>query len=693
LNSNNKRLIFVLSIGLIAGFILSKALDIKVGIHPRLKQILKGAVHFPKSKVSNKQDILELCYFENKADLQKIEKDKVEKELSQKNVTEGKYSLKCVFPDGGGAISFYETLPSNWTGYSAFKFDVYSEEDGIPLSIFIADTNNISYNDRYNKEGISLKKGWNNIEIPISEIDKKLILDRINHLVIFLWEVKGQHTLYFDNIRLISRGEAKEESKNDPTKGPIEISVYPAKEKGKISQLLYGSNLIPKMESDHYIWKFINDVGITCFRYPGGGSPGWHWKTGSSDFNQKIKTMPLGNINYLIKFCEKTNTKLIMQVNIESGTPQEAAELVEFMNKNANFRIDYWELGNEVYGDWDKGYTSPEKYTQLIKEYSLAMKAVDPSIKIGADWGERYYDKVKWDETIIKGAADYIDFVSIHWYPNHINKSHVFQGRAHPTPEEVMANSMEIPNIVDRLNKIVERNAPHRKGKIEVTFLEWDGASDAPVCNPPPYEQNVVQWSLVNAIFYADTLGQFAENGVTVSAHYDFQECPFGLIRGFDPSEEPGGEKWDAATIRPKAFAIGLFSKHFGDTLIESKVENSPYYTKAEDWWPSSYTGKVPYISCYASKFSSDKKIGLILINKHADKDFDVEISLGDDINVNDLGGIWVLNGPDIMAQNDGKPGTVKIKDVEINDLKNSFKYTLPAHSVTAMEIGYNSKD
>jgi alpha-L-arabinofuranosidase len=468
------------------------------------------------------------------------------------------------------------------------------------------------------------------------------------------------------------------------TNGPVEIRIYPYKEKRKISRLLYGSNLSPKMESDYYIWDIINTLGISCFRYPGGGSPGWHWETGMADFNPRIKNMPLGNVDYLVKFCKKTNTSLIMQVNVESGTPEEAAKLVAYLNKKADFRVEYWELGNEVYGDWDKGYCTPEKYINTIKEYSLAMKAVDPTIKIGANWGGRYYDKIKWDETVIKGVADYIDFVSFHWYPNHTNASHKYEGRAFPTPEEIMANAMAIPSIVKRVDSIIEKEAPHRKGKIEVTFLEWDGAWDAPASDSPPYKSNVMQWSLVNAIFYADCLGLFAENGVTISTHYTFQECPFGLIRGFDVAEY-GGQKWDTETIRPKAFVIQLFSKHFGDTLIKSEVGNSPYYYKREDWWPSSYKGDVPYVTCYASKFSESNKLGVVLVNKHSEKNIDVNISI-DKIGNGECD-IWVLAGPDIMSQNDGSAGRVRVERMKTINISGKLKYTVPAHSIVAMEI------
>ena len=253
-----------------------------------------------------------------------------------------------------------------------------------------------------------------------------------------------------------------------------------------------------------------------------------------------------------------------------------------------------------------------------------------------------------------------------------------------------MGNFLEIPNIVKRVNKIIENEAPHRKGRIEVTFLEWDGSWDAPSNDGPPYSQNIAQWSLANAIFYADSLGQFAENGVTVAAHYMFQECMFGLIRGWDPGEGWGGQEWDTLTIRPKAFAIELFSKHFGDVLVEAKTENSPYYNKTKEWLMA-YKGKVPYVTCYASRFSSNGKLGLILINKHLKEEFDINISIETDKKIADSANTWILTGPKAMAQNDGQPRTVDIKRGKLALGGNRFTYKLPAYSVVAIEMNYQS--
>ncbi len=480
----------------------------------------------------------------------------------------------------------------------------------------------------------------------------------------------------------------RQKKKNDRHKGVIVIKIDPSNELHPINRLIYGTNIAPKMESDPPIWRFIDYIGLTCFRYPGGDSPGWHWRGGYADYNEKVVNMPMGRVQAVSGFSKKTGMDIIMQINIETGTPKEAAGLVHYMNKQSDTPVTYWEIGNEAFGDWDMGYQSPLEYVQTLKNYSAAMKTIDPNIKIGANWGERYFDEVDWDRTIIRGAADAIDFVSIHWYPNHTNPGNTYRGRSHPTPQEVMANSLEIPTIVERVHSIIAEEAPHRKGMIEIGFLEWDGAWDAPTANSgPDYAKGIVQWSLANAIFYADTLGQFAQNGISVATHYRFQECPYGLIRGWHPAEGGGGVKWDQKTIRPKAYAIKLFKDHFGDISIKSTVVNSPVYMKERDYWASSYAGEVPYISAYASKFEKENKLGIILINKHATDDIEVVLNFDRIGKGQYTAHQWILSGPNLMSQNDGHPGLVKIRPLNPITVSQSQTYTVPAHSIIAMEI------
>lgn len=467
-------------------------------------------------------------------------------------------------------------------------------------------------------------------------------------------------------------------------KGDIVVTIKPSVVLAAINPLIYGSNLAPQMESDESITTFVKDTGITCLRYPGGGAPGYHWKTGLSDFNSRYNEAPLKDIDYLVAFCKRNNTQIIIQVNVESGSPEEAAGWVKRMNKDLNYPVKYWEIGNEVYGYWYRGQKSAHEYARLLKQYSIAMKSVDPTIKIGANWGMTWYNR--FNKIIIKEAGEYIDFLSYHWYPNHTNALHVYKGRIHPTPNEVMSNSLEIPNIIKNADDIIAKYAPKRKGKIEFTLLEWDGAWDQPNSDSRPYSQGIAGWSLANAIFYADCLGQFAKNGVQVTTHYLLQDINFGLIRGWDSRAGWGGQRWDQETIRPKALALKLFSKYFGDTLIESRVENAPEYIKEPDSWPDSYTGYVPYLSCYASKFSNKDKLAIVLINKHENKDFKVRMRVTN-VKVKPNGRLVMFSGSELMVENDGNPMNVRLKEFKFDNMKNETTYTVSARSVNLLEF------
>lgn len=494
--------------------------------------------------------------------------------------------------------------------------------------------------------------------------------------------------LYNNQPQITTQENSQNSAIDDSKAREISINVDPSSEITKVSPLLYGTNLSPQVETEPDIIKFVRSIGITCFRFPGGDSPGYHWKTGTFDFRKNYAKVPLRNIDYLIEFCKRTGAKIVMQVNVESGSAKEAAELVDYLNNKPNFRVDYWELGNEVYGDWDKGYMNGEQYAKVVKEFTEEMKKADPTIKIGINWAPESNEG--FNKTVLQNAGGSVDFISIHWYPNHINASHKVNGRIHPEPYEVMAGYLQIPNIIKNVKDSIAKYAPSRKETIEITFLEWDGAWDAPSSDPPPYTQGVAQWSLANAIFYADCLGQFAKGGVTASAYYTFQTIGFGSIRGWDREAGWGGQRWDGETIRPKALAVQLYAKHFGDILIKSEIIGSPAYYKPKDWWSGSYSGNVPFVSCYASKFSDKNRIALVIINKHEKNDYKVKVSL-QSIEPKLQGKLFILTGPQLTSQNDGNPNTVHIKELTIENIKKEFIYNVPAHSVNVLEIDYHA--
>jgi len=89
-----------------------------------------------------------------------------------------------------------------------------------------------------------------------------------------------------------------------------------------------------------------------------------------------------------------------------------AREWVRYANVTKGYNVKYWEIGNESYADTYNGSATAWDYARDLIEFSSVMKAVDPSIQIGAnghEWG--------WWQTVLSSASGAIDFLAVHEYP------------------------------------------------------------------------------------------------------------------------------------------------------------------------------------------------------------------------------------------------------------------------------------
>jgi hypothetical protein len=104
-----------------------------------------------------------------------------------------------------------------------------------------------------------------------------------------------------------------------------------------------------------------------------------------------------------------------------------AVAWVRYANLEKKYGVRYFEIGNESYLDTYDGGCRAEDYARDLVLYSRAMKAVDPSIKIGANgpvlrdavgvYDEKAGGFSPWWKTVFEIAGRDIDFVSVHEYP------------------------------------------------------------------------------------------------------------------------------------------------------------------------------------------------------------------------------------------------------------------------------------
>ncbi len=137
----------------------------------------------------------------------------------------------------------------------------------------------------------------------------------------------------------------------------------------------------------------LNDIGSTCLRWPGGSYGDiYHyanepWDTGATS----PRTTGSFSTNF-IALATNTHSQAFIIVNYGTGTPEEAAYAVRMFNVTNHSNFKYWEVGNEINGTWEPDYNTnapfkahdPWTYAMRFTNYYAQMKAVDPTIKIGA---------------------------------------------------------------------------------------------------------------------------------------------------------------------------------------------------------------------------------------------------------------------------------------------------------------------
>jgi hypothetical protein len=178
----------------------------------------------------------------------------------------------------------------------------------------------------------------------------------------------------------------------------------------------------------------LGQAGIGMLRYPGGSYGDiYHWQDNTAPGGF---VAPGTNFDAFMGTVQKIGAQPILIANYGTGTPQEAAAWVQYANVTKGYGAKYWEIGNENYGngyygaDWEAdnhASKSPTTYANNVLQYASAMKAVDPTIKIGAvltlpgNWPDSVLasgDTADWNRTVLSIAGSAIDFAIVHWYPN-----------------------------------------------------------------------------------------------------------------------------------------------------------------------------------------------------------------------------------------------------------------------------------
>jgi len=218
---------------------------------------------------------------------------------------------------------------------------------------------------------------WQEVVIPLAQLG----IANVNDLTgLWLQENGGvtQPTFYVDDISL----------EFAPPPSVVHVTVSPKEKIRKVDRRMFGVNAAvwDGAYASPNTQQLLTELNNQALRFPGGSlSDVYHWQTNMSE-GQTFEWAT--NFDEFAQIAGATHAAAYITANYGTGTPEEAAAWVNYANKVKHLNIRYWEIGNENYGTWEADNNTrphdPVTYANRFKEYWRQMKAVDPSIRIGA---------------------------------------------------------------------------------------------------------------------------------------------------------------------------------------------------------------------------------------------------------------------------------------------------------------------
>ena len=272
-----------------------------------------------------------------------------------------------------------------------------------------------------------------------------------------------------------------------------------------------------------------------------------------------------------IRQCRAVGAEPLIGIDIQSGirfnriadSIAEATRWVKYCKDN-NYNVKYWYLDNEPYWGSNVGPMTMEEYTGYIKQFVPAMKAVDPNIKIVADWHSLLSEPNYWAqyEYLFEQAHEYNDIIDVHYYWAWGYCTWDFWLGDNPMKvrqwcRECPEQRYIGPSFVDEIRGF------HEKVKalgcdIKLASLEW---------NIGPNSWNTRFSRFQHALMQAEMLGQFIEGGLHMATMWPLTWTRGDLAGDFRTVLDQENHK-----PTPSFHVFKLYSNALGQQLVASQT-------------------------------------------------------------------------------------------------------------------------
>ncbi len=351
----------------------------------------------------------------------------------------------------------------------------------------------------------------------------------------------------------------------------------------------------------------LKDLKIPNLRWPGGCfADTYHWKDGIGPKSERpaivntwwggvTEDNSFGTHDFL-NMCELLEAEPYLSANVGSGTVQELAEWMQYVNHGGTspmadlrrengreepWNVKYWGVGNEAWGCG--GHMTAEYYANIYRQYATFMSDWNNTggiyrIASGAS-GSDY----KWTEVLMRDIPHrMMDAVALHHYSvidwsNKGSATDFTEGQYFSTMEKALL----MEELIQKHVTVMDKYDPEKE--VDLFVDEWGGWYDVePGTNPGfLFQQNTMR----DAMVAATTLNTFNNHCDRVKMANIAQTV--NVLQAVILTDE------EKMLLTPTYHVMRMYNVHQDALMLPTAVENVNY----------EYEGKsLPALSVSASK-------------------------------------------------------------------------------------------
>ena len=422
------------------------------------------------------------------------------------------------------------------------------------------------------------------------------------------------------------------------------------------------------------------DLHSPLLRFGGNFTSAYDWRDGVGPADKRIPKLNVSwgipeyntfGTDEFLRLCDLIHAQPQIALNLGTGTPADAASWVRYVNQHFGDHAGglLWELGNELWGDFQIGYPSQERVAAVTRATSEAVRAVDPHARLiatGAD--EDHFQS--WNAAQLSNPPGTFNFLSTHF----VVTANV-QLRNPPDDFRTMASLALPTGLSTQLHAIHDQieASPH-KGQVTTAFTEWlmVGRVSAPNSTGAPNFTN-----MGGALFAAGFLNTILRDSAIVPISDMTGNVGFGGL----------WKKRGQVYPSPAYWVLRAYATAAPHTLLTVQSDG-PTYTVSHGVDRLPEIANVPYLDVTAATSEDGKRLILFCVNRSLTTAAHAEL---------DLASLRVAKGPmrvstleaeTILSENNEEhPDLVQPTTSTESVNSGKFTHTFPNASVTVLEI------